>query len=69
MSRRRPRVLQKVDDILCRDIAGRTSGIRAAAETADRAVERAQAEIQGRLDVGDSHALGVMEVTGEGRNG
>ena len=62
-----PHTLEQVDHVFGGDVAGGAGRERAAAEAADRAVERTDSGIHGGQYIGDAEASGVMTVESEGR--
>src|SRR5215471_13800097 len=59
--------LQHVEEVLRREVAGRARGVRAAAEAPGGGVERRDAALEPRVDVGEPGPARVVEVQGEDR--
>src|SRR5208337_4237170 len=54
--------LQHEDEVLGRDVAGRSGSMRTAAETAKRRIERTDAAVKRGDDVGEPGAAGIVEM-------
>src|ERR1700737_5012033 len=62
-----PLAVQQVDEILCRDVAGRPRGERAAADSADGRVEQGRARLDRRVGVGEAGIARVVQVRANGK--